>query len=95
MIDYYEIKSQPITRAMVWAAYKEVRSSLKSSGVDAMRWQWLEKSKSMLLPNIFISTKSETSILDKFQKMRIHKNRITIEQLASYLRPIARGLINN
>lgn len=43
MIDYYEIKSQPITRVMVWAAYKEVRSNKASSGVDGMTWQWLEK----------------------------------------------------
>lgn len=43
MIDYYEIKSQPITRAMVWAAYKEVRSNKSSSGIDGMTWQWLEK----------------------------------------------------
>ncbi len=43
MIDYYEIKSQPITRAMVWAAFKEVRSNKTSSGVDNMTWQWLEK----------------------------------------------------
>jgi RNA-directed DNA polymerase len=43
MIDYYEIKSQPITRLMVWAAYKEVRSNKQSSGVDHMTWQWLEK----------------------------------------------------
>jgi retron-type reverse transcriptase len=46
MIDYYEVKSQPITRVMVWAAYKEVRSNQKSSGVDAMTWQWLEQNKS-------------------------------------------------
>src|SRR5574343_1272656 len=44
MIDYYEIKSQPITRAMVWKAYNEVRSNKSSSGVDSMTWQWLEKS---------------------------------------------------
>lgn len=43
MIDYYEIKSQPITRVMVWSAYKEVRSNKSSSGVDYMTWQWLEK----------------------------------------------------
>lgn len=49
MIDYYEIKSQPITRQMVWAAYKEVRSNKSSSGVDHMTWHWLEKnSKSEL-----------------------------------------------
>jgi len=43
MIDYYEIKSQPITRLMVWEAYKEVRSNKMSSGIDKMTWQWLEK----------------------------------------------------
>jgi RNA-directed DNA polymerase len=43
MIDYYEIKSQPITRLMVWAAYKEVRSSKVSTGIDGMTWQWLSK----------------------------------------------------
>ena len=60
-----------------------------------IRPQWCKtKGKSMLLPSIFISTKSETSIVGKFQKMQIHKKRITIEQLASDLRPIVRGLIN-
>jgi len=48
----------------------------------------------MLLTSIFINTKSETSIVDKFQKMQKHKKRITIEKMASYLRPIVRGLIN-
>ena len=48
----------------------------------------------MLLPSIFISTKSETSIVRKFQQMQIHKRRISIEQLAKELRPILRGLIN-
>jgi RNA-directed DNA polymerase len=43
MIDYYEIKSQPITRLMVWEAYKAVRSNKASSGIDKMTWQWLEK----------------------------------------------------
>lgn len=49
MIDYYEIKSQPITRLMVWAAYKEVRSNKRSSGVDGMIWQWLEKNSGRAL----------------------------------------------
>ena len=46
MIDYYETKSQPITRLMVWAAYKEVRTNKESSGIDRMTWQLLEKNKS-------------------------------------------------
>jgi RNA-directed DNA polymerase len=43
MIDYYEIKSQPITRKMVWEAYQQIRSTKQSSGVDGMTWQWLSK----------------------------------------------------
>ena len=42
MIDYYEIKSQPITRVMVLQAYKKVRANKGSGGVDDMDWEWLE-----------------------------------------------------
>lgn len=43
MIDYYEVKSQPITRLMVWNAYKKVRSNRGSSGVDSMTWDYLDR----------------------------------------------------
>jgi RNA-directed DNA polymerase len=43
MIDYYETKSQPITRAMVWQAYKEVNSNAGSGGIDKMSWDYLHK----------------------------------------------------
>jgi len=42
MIDYYEIKSQPITRVMVWQGYKKVRANKGSGGIDNMNWEWLE-----------------------------------------------------
>jgi len=42
MIDYYEIKSQPITRVMVLQAYKKVRVNKGSGGVDDMDWEWLD-----------------------------------------------------
>jgi group II intron reverse transcriptase/maturase len=45
MIDYYEIKSQPITRVMVWQAYWKVRSGRGSGGIDNMRWEWLDKNR--------------------------------------------------
>lgn len=45
MIDYYETKSQPITRVMVWQAYKEVKSNAGSGGIDKMSWEDLDKSK--------------------------------------------------
>jgi group II intron reverse transcriptase/maturase len=36
MIDYYETKTHPITRLMVWQAYKEVKSNGKAAGVDGV-----------------------------------------------------------
>jgi RNA-directed DNA polymerase len=46
MIDYYETKSQPITKVMVWQAYKEVKSNKGSGGIDNMSLVDLEKNKS-------------------------------------------------
>lgn len=46
MTDYFERKSQPITRLMVWQAYKKVRANKGSSGIDNMRWEWLDKNRS-------------------------------------------------
>ena len=46
MINYYETKSQPITKVMVWQAYKEVRSNKGSGGIDKMSVEDLEKTKS-------------------------------------------------
>lgn len=43
MTDYYEVKSQPITRLMVWNAYKKVRANGGSSGIDEMTWDYLDK----------------------------------------------------
>ena len=45
MIDYYEIKSQPITRVMVLQAYKKVRANKGSGGVDDMDWDWLDNNR--------------------------------------------------
>ena len=43
MIDYYETKSQPITRVMVGRAYKKVRANKGSGGIDEMGWEDLDK----------------------------------------------------
>ena len=45
MIDYYETKSQPITRVMVWQAYKIVRANKGGSGVDSMSWSYLDANR--------------------------------------------------
>lgn len=46
MIDYYETKSQPITRVMVWRAYHKVRSNHGSAGIDRMDWDYLDQNLS-------------------------------------------------
>lgn len=46
MIDYYETKSQPITKVMVWQAYKEVKSNAGSGGIDGMSWAYLQENAS-------------------------------------------------
>lgn len=45
MIDYYETKSQPITKVMVWQAYKEVKSKAGSGGIDNMDWSYLAENQ--------------------------------------------------
>jgi group II intron reverse transcriptase/maturase len=49
MIDYYETKSQPITRYMVIQAYRKVKANNGSSGIDQMSWDDLDKDLSKQL----------------------------------------------
>ena len=49
MIDYFETKSQPITRVMVWQAYKAVRANRGSYGIDKMSWDYLDSNASTQL----------------------------------------------
>ena len=42
MIDYFETKSQPITKVMVLKAYRKVRANKGGAGVDGMTWAELD-----------------------------------------------------
>jgi len=42
MIDYFETKSQPISKIMVWQAYKEVKANKGGAGIDGMTWAKLD-----------------------------------------------------
>ncbi len=42
MTDYFETKSQPITKVMVWQAYKKVKANKGSAGVDGMTWDYVD-----------------------------------------------------
>ena len=46
MIDYYETKSQPVNRLMVWQAYAKVKANQGSAGIDYMDWAYLEEHRS-------------------------------------------------
>lgn len=46
MTDYYETKSQPITKLMVWQAYKKVKSNKGRAGIDSMDWEDLDSNLS-------------------------------------------------
>lgn len=45
MIDYFETKSQPITRLQVWKAYWKVRRNKGGMGIDDMDWEQLDKDR--------------------------------------------------
>lgn len=45
MIDYYETKSQPITRLQVWEAYRKVKRNKGGMGLDGMGWDELDKDR--------------------------------------------------
>jgi len=45
MIDYYETKSQPITRVMVWRAFQKIRANKGGSSIDAMSWSYLDANR--------------------------------------------------
>ncbi len=48
----------------------------------------------ILTSRIFISSKLEKRILEKFKAMKIHKRRKPLEELAEEIRPVFRGIIN-
>jgi hypothetical protein len=49
MTDYYETKSQPVTRLMVWQAYWKVRANKGCAGIDDMDWKMVDKNQDYLI----------------------------------------------
>jgi len=48
----------------------------------------------MLMPSMFMSRKSKSSVLEKFKELNLHKRRKPIEVIAKELRPIIQGIMN-
>ena len=73
MIDYEETKSQPITRIMVWQAYKNVKANKGGSGIDNMSWENLEKNKFALLDKLWNRLTSDSYFPQAVKQVAIPK----------------------
>jgi len=75
MINYYETKSQPIARVMVWQAYKEVKSNAGSGGIDKMSWDYLQKNASTELYMLWNRLSSGSYFSQAVKQVAISKKR--------------------
>lgn len=81
MIDYYEAMSQPITRLMVWQAYKKVNANKGSSGIDAMSWVYLDKHAKTLLYKLWNRLSSGSYFHMPVRQVEIAKSDGGVRQL--------------
>ena len=102
MTNYYEVKSQPITRLMVWQAYRKVKANKGGSGIDNMTWAELDKNRSALLYKLWNRMSSGSYFPEPVKEVSIKKkdggerklgiptllDRIAQEVVKSYLEPI-------
>ena len=109
MIDYYETKSQPITRAMVAKAYRKVKSNKGSGGIDQMRWEDLDKDLSGHLYKLWNRLSSGSYFPQPVKEVEITKkdggvrklgiptilDRIAQEVVKSHLEPIVEPHFHN
>ena len=73
MTDYFETKSQPITKLMVWQAYKEVRANKGSYGIDRMSWEYLDANRSKELYKLWNRLTSGTYFPEPVRQVAIPK----------------------
>jgi RNA-directed DNA polymerase len=73
MIDYYETKSQPITRVMVLQAYRKVRASKSSAGIDEMSWADLDKDQDAQLYKLWNRLTSGSYFPPPVKEVKIKK----------------------
>lgn len=73
MTDYYETKSQPINRLMVWQAYKKVKANKGSAGIDGMNWEDIDKDLSHELYNLWNRMISGSYFPPAVKKVEINK----------------------
>ena len=73
MIDYYETKSQPITRLQVWEAYWKVRKNKGGMGIDGMSWKELDKIRDKQLYKLWNRLSSGSYFPPPVKEVEINK----------------------
>ena len=74
MIDYYETKSQPITRVMVWEAYWKVRRNKGGMDIDCMSWEALDKTRDKQLYKLWARLSSGSYFPPPVREAEINKS---------------------
>jgi group II intron reverse transcriptase/maturase len=74
MTDYFETKSQPITKVMVWQAYKKVRANKGGSGIDGMSWDYLDTYKKRELYKLWNRLTSGSYFPNPVRQVEIKKS---------------------
>ncbi|RNI31754.1 group II intron reverse transcriptase/maturase [Hanamia caeni] len=73
MIDYYQTKSQPITRVMVIEAYRKVRANKGNAGIDEMSWADLDNNREAQLYKLWNRLTSGTYFPPPVKEVEINK----------------------
>ena len=73
MIDYYETKSQPITRLQVWEAYWKVRKNKGGMGIDGMSWKELDTNRDKQLYKLWNRLSSGSYFPPPVKEVEINK----------------------
>jgi RNA-directed DNA polymerase len=95
MIDYYETRSQPITRVMVWQAYWAVKANRGGMGIDEMSWGELDKDRERQLYKLWNRLSSGSYFPPPVKEVGIKKKGGGIRKLGipTILDRIAQGVV--
>jgi len=104
-----ETKSIPISRAMIWAAYKHVKSNKGSAGIDELGWAEFESSRSKYLYKLWNRMSSGSYFPPPLKEVEIPKkdgsmrklgiptiiDRIGQQVIKNYVEPRFESLFSN
>jgi len=85
MTDYFETKSQPITKLMVWQAYKKVSANKGSAGIDGMTWECVENNLQRVLYKLWNRLSSGSYFSEPVRQVAISKKDGGVRKLVPQL----------